>query len=224
MSRAYDVITFDCYGTLVDWDSGISGWFRRVAAEAGREISREEVLALYAEVEPRVEAGPYRSYRRVLTETASEIGKRLGLALAEERAATLADSLPGWPAFADTVPALERLSGAGHALAILSNVDEDLLATTLARLRVPIAWTVTAENVRSYKPAPGHFLAARTRIGGARWLHAAQSFFHDIAPASSLGIPTAWVNRKGERPPAGGPPPGLVVPTLAGLADVLAAG
>ena len=219
MSREYDVVTFDCYGTLIDWEAGITEWFARVAADQGKEVSPEEVLALHASIEPRIEAEPYQSYRRVLTRTALEAGERLGLTMTEERAATLADSLPSWPPFSDTVPALARLKEAGHTLAILSNVDEDLLAGTLRALVIPFDWTITAERVRSYKPAPGHFLAARARVGRARWLHAARSFFHDIAPASALGIPTAWINRRQERPPVA--VPGFEVATLAELARLV---
>jgi 2-haloalkanoic acid dehalogenase type II len=108
--------------------------------------------------------------------------------------------LPSWPPFPDTNDALRRLKEAGHRLAILSNVDDDLLAGTRRHLGVDFDFVVTAQQVGSYKPAPGHFTTGRARIGARRWLHVAQSYFHDIQPARVLGIPTAWINRKGQRP------------------------
>jgi 2-haloalkanoic acid dehalogenase type II len=112
----------------------------------------------------------------------------------------LPESLPTWPPFPDTNAALQRLHESGHRLAILSNVDDDPLAGTRKHLDVAFDFVVTAQQVGSYKPAPGHFTAARERIGGAPWLHVAQSYFHDVQPARALGIPSAWINRKGERP------------------------
>lgn len=198
MGRAYDVITFDCYGTLIDWERGIGAAFARAAAADGVALDPVKVLATYAELEPVVEAETYRSYREVLTETARRVAARLGWPLAEERASLLAESLPGWQPFADTNPALERLAAQGYRFGILSNVDDDLLTGTLRHLRVSFDLLVTAQQVGSYKPAHGHFLIARRRIGERRWLHAAQSYFHDVVPAQALGIPIAWINRKGE--------------------------
>jgi 2-haloalkanoic acid dehalogenase type II len=204
MERLYDVITFDCYGTLIDWETGISAAFTSAAAADGRVLDRRQVLEAYAEIEPAVEAEAYRRYRDVLTETAQRVAERLGWHLSEERAAFLPDSLPAWEPFNDTNPALERLAGAGYTLGILSNVDDDLLAGTRRHFRVSFDLLVTAQQVGSYKPAHGHFRVARQRIGARRWLHAAQSYFHDVVPARALGIPTAWINRKAERAPDGG--------------------
>jgi 2-haloalkanoic acid dehalogenase type II len=207
MERRYDIITFDCYGTLIDWESGIADAFR----EAGVDLPREELLLTYATVEPMVERERYRPYREVLAETASRIAKRDG--------AFLAESLPRWKPFPDTNAALERLRDAGHRLGILSNVDDDLLAATRRHFTVHFDLVITAQQVRSYKPAHGHFEAARAAIGGDRWLHAAQSNFHDIAPATELGIANAWVNRHGQ---TGGVKPTYEVRDLAGLAELLA--
>lgn len=218
MIRPYDVITFDCYGTLIDWEGGIGDWWVETAAAEGRPVERERALRLYAEIEPAVETGPYRPYRDVLAQTAGEVATCLGWPMTGERAATLADSLPRWKPFADTNPALERLAAAGYRLGILSNVDDDLLAATQRQFPVRFDLLVTAEQVGSYKPAHGHFLAAKQRLGRARWLHAAQSAFHDIAPASALRIPAAWINRKGEESSEA---PEVVLPTLSGLADWL---
>jgi len=220
-ARPYDVVTFDCYGTLIDWESGIREAFAAEARRLRAPVDGGRALALYAEIEPIVEADPYRSYRGVLTETARRIAARLGWPLPEARAGFLAESLPAWRPFPDTNRALLRLVGAGYALGILSNVDDALLNWTRRQLLASFQVVVTAEQVRSYKPAPGHFLAAREQIGGRRWIHAAQSYFHDIAPARSLGIPAAWINRKGEAAP-GGAVPDHVFPTLMELADWLA--
>jgi len=204
MARLYDVITFDCYGTLIDWEDGINTAFAAAAAIDGRHLDRAQVLKVYAELEPRVEAETYRHYRDVLTETAQRVAAHFGWPLSHERAAFLADSLPRWPAFADTNQALERLVTAGYSLGILSNVDDDLLAGTRHHFTVTFDLTITAQQVGSYKPAHRHFTEARQRIGAKRWLHAAQSYFHDVIPARSLGIPVAWINRQQELATDGG--------------------
>jgi 2-haloalkanoic acid dehalogenase type II len=220
MARPWDVITFDCYGTLVDWRSGIGAWFEGAAAADGIALARPEILAAYAEIEPAVEAEAFRPYRDVLAETARRVAKHFDWALMPERARGLADSLPSWKPFPDTNPTLERLVSAGYRLGILSNVDDDLLAGTLRHFTVPFDPLVTAQQVRSYKPSPGHFETARRRIGESRWLHAAQSHFHDVVPCRALGIPVAWVNRRSE-PGRMDARPDLEVRTLAGLADAL---
>ena len=203
----YDVVTFDCYGTLIDWESGIGEASARAASDEGLAIDRAQFLAAYAEIESRVEREPYRSYRATLATTAARAAQRCGWPLEESRATFLPDSLPSWPPFPDTNPALSRLAAAGVRLGILSNVDEDLLSATLLRLPAPFELIVTAESVRSYKPAHAHFLEARARVGPeARWLHAAQSYFHDVLPCRELGIPVAWINRKAEAPGGAGAP------------------
>ncbi len=198
MTRAYDVVTFDCYGTLIDWEDGIASAFTREAAADGVALARSRIIAAYHEVEPEVEAARYESYRDVLARTARRVADRLGWAVSEERSQFLPDSLADWRPFPDTNPALVDLSAAGYRLGILSNVDDDLLERTRNLFPVGFEVIVTASQVRSYKPAHGHFLEARRRIGKDRWLHAAQSWFHDVVPAHELGIPVAWVNRKNE--------------------------
>jgi 2-haloalkanoic acid dehalogenase type II len=198
--RRFDVLTFDCYGTLIDWERGLGEAFEAAARADGVTLDRAAILRSYHELEPRVQAERYRRYRDVLALTARAVADRLGWRLVPGREAFLSDSLSSWPPFPDTNEALHRLQDAGHRLAILSNVDDDLLAGTRKHLGVDFDFVVTAQQVGSYKPAPGHFTAARERIGGAPWLHVAQSYFHDVQPARALGIPTAWINRKGERP------------------------
>jgi 2-haloacid dehalogenase/putative hydrolase of the HAD superfamily len=210
------VITFDCYGTLIDWETGIAEAFLGAARKGGRALDRGAVLAAYAEIEPTVEASGYRRYREVLTDTAVEVAGRLGWRLDRDRARFLAESLPGWRPFADTGPALMALRERGYRLGVLSNVDDDLLAGTRRHFPVGFDLLVTAQQVGSYKPAAGHFLEARRRLAQQRWLHAAQSYFHDVEPAVALGIPVVWINRKGERP-AGAARPDAEVTTLTGL-------
>ena len=223
MPADYDVITFDCYGTLINWEQGIATAFERLAAQSGVAIDTAAALAAYHTIEPEVQAGGFRSYREVLAETARRSAVQLRWPMDDDTAARFAASLPDWPVFTDTNPALERLAAAGYRLGILSNVDDDLLAETLRQFTVTFPVIVTAQQVGSYKPAHGHFLTARERIGGLRWLHAAQSYFHDITPAAQLGLPAVWVNRKHEALPPGGAVPLALVDDLTGLADLLGA-
>lgn len=220
MTRHYDVITFDCYGTLIDWDQGIAAAFAAAMTAHGGNLEVPRVLQAYERVEPVVEAERYRSYREVLGESARRVARELGWALPESRAGFLAESLPSWPPFPDTNAALERLARAGYILGILSNVDDDLLAGSRQHFTVSFDLIVTAQQARSYKPADGHFVMARERIGGKRWLHAAQSHFHDVVPCRRLGIPVAWVNRKGHTAPEG-QRPDRELRTLTDLADWL---
>ena len=221
-ARAYDVITFDCYGTLIDWRGGIATAFRDAAGRDGVKLDEVEVLALYNEIEPEVEAAHYRSYRDVITESARRVAARLGWSLSEARATFLADSLPRWTPFPDTNAALERLTRAGYALGILSNTDDDLFAATRRHLTVPFDMVITAQQVRSYKPGHPHFETARQRLGDRRGLHAGESYFHDVVPAVALGIPVAWINRLGETRGPGGPAPDRELTSLTALADWLA--
>jgi 2-haloalkanoic acid dehalogenase type II len=218
----WDVLTFDCYGTLIDWERGIGDAFRVLAAEAGAPLDVAGALHAYHEIEPVVQAEAFRSYREVLTETARRLGGRMGWKLPPARAGLLAETLPSWPPFPDSNAALERLADAGCRLGILSNVDDDLLegSRRLLAPRFDPGLIVTAQQVRSYKPAPGHFEAARQRIGQERWLHVAQSLYHDVAACRRLGVPVVWINRKGERPAA---PPGAEAefPTLLAFAEWL---
>ena len=201
MNLPYDVITFDCYGTLFDWNRGLGEALAQAAAADGRPADRGALLAAYHDLEPVVEAELPRPYREVLMETARRVVRRLGWELSPGSAVLLPEGVPAWPPFPDTNPALERLHAAGYALGIRSNIDDDLLAATRRRRTVPFAVVVTAEQVGSYTPAPGHVARARQRIGTARWLHAAPSDVHDVVPARALGIPVAWINRRHESPP-----------------------
>ncbi len=197
MQREYQVVTFDCYGTLIDWETGIRASFKQALREL--ELSQSEearVFDLYEEEEKRIEAlKPYRSYGTVQSEAASAAARRLGKNIPKELSTLLAEQLPRWNPFPDTNPALEMLAGK-YKLGILSNVDNDLLTGTLKHFNIPFDLVVTAERVRSYKPGRKHFEEAQRIIGDKGWLHVATSLYHDIEPALKLGIKTVWVNRK----------------------------
>jgi 2-haloalkanoic acid dehalogenase type II len=218
----FEIITFDCYGTLIDWESGIVAAFQSEAQRDGIELEADRIIETYMAVEPQVESDSYLSYRDVLARTAGEAADRLGWQLLAKDADFLPASLPGWQPFADTNRALERLSRR-FQLGLLSNIDDELLAATRRHFTVPFELIITAEQVRSYKPSQAHFVEARRRIGDKRWLHAAQSYFHDVIPASELHIPVAWVNRKNEQATPDGPQPSYEVRNLTELADLLGA-
>jgi 2-haloacid dehalogenase len=189
-----DWVTFDCYGTLADW---LGGMRNAMTPHVGAEDA-ERLLHAYHDLEAEVEAqDPVPSYRTVLTETLRRAAEREGIALPPGSETTLVDHWHELPIFDDVGPALAQLRENGWSLAILSNCDDDLLATTLERMPVPFDLTVTAEQVGSYKPAHGHFetFAARTEGERGRWVHTAQSWFHDIKPASELGLPRVWIDR-----------------------------
>jgi 2-haloalkanoic acid dehalogenase type II len=213
--RRHDVITFDCYGTLIDWETGIFGAFQRV----GAPVERATLLGAYAEEEVAVEAMEWRPYREVLAEVARRLGARFGFEVPDE-GRFLAKSLPDWDPFPDTNEALDRLRRGGYELGLLSNTDDDLLTATRGHLPVKFDVIVTAEQVRSYKPAHGHFVRARELVGERPWIHAAQSYLHDIVPARELGIDHAWVNRAAQMPLGGGTA-ALEVKTLSELADAI---
>src|SRR5712692_6250042 len=215
-----DIITFDCYGTLIDWESGIKTAFQTEAAKDGVELEGNQIIAAYSAEEPAVESQPYRPYREVLAETARRVAGKLGWDLKPERAGFLAASLPDWRPFADTNPALERLA-CHFELGILSNIDDDLLTATRKHFTVDFDFIVTAQQVKSYKPGLSHFTQALSGAGSRRLLHAAQSYFHDVVPANRLGIPVVWVNRNGSPVEPNGSLPTHEVRNLTELANLL---
>jgi len=202
--------TFDCYGTLIDWNGGLRAELARVFGEE----RADEQLRRYHELEPELEADGRRSYREVLTEAMRQLGAPAG----EEPA--LADSLPRWQPFSEARSALEEARSRGWKLAILSNTDPDYIAASKELLGVPFDETVVAGEIGSYKPALGHWreFAARTAADPARHVHVAASLFHDIAPAQRLGLPTVWINRLAEQPV---PEPNVELSDLRGLAEAL---
>lgn len=181
----------------------------------GVTLDDEDALALFGTLESRIEAGPYRPYRDVLREVLIGIGDRLLFSPVAAEADAFAASVMDWPAFADSAPALTSLA-ARFRLGVITNCDDDLFAASSAKLGDPFRWVVTAQQVRSYKPSPRNFAVAEERMGVPRdrWLHVAQSLFHDHVPARALGIDTVWVNRRSGRSGAGATPPARAVPSL----------
>lgn len=194
--QRFKVLTFDCYGTLINWEAGILNSLRPVLAAHAIELSDAEILKIYSELEPEAQESPFRRYRDVLEAVVAGFGERLGFAPSTEERSCLHASLPEWPPFADTIEALAALSSR-YRLAVISNVDDDLFASTSQRLGVRFDWVITAQQVGAYKPSPVIFETALQRIGvpRERILHVAESLFHDIAPARALGLATVWVNR-----------------------------
>lgn len=209
--------TFDCYGTLVDWNSGIREQLARLISGD----RADELLARYHEVEPQIQSqNPTLSYREVMARVLSELAQENGVELAEGEHDALARSLPGWPVFEDVRPALHEAHERGWKLAILSNTDRDLIDASMRTLGAPFELAIVASEVGSYKPAHGHWQAfdRAAQADPGRHVHVAQSHFHDVVPATELGLPTVWINRLGEQ---GDPAPTRELPSLSGLADVL---
>ena len=209
--RDFDALSFDCYGTLIDWEAGIVAVLRRWADVHGVEKTDEELLLAYAGHEARAEEEhPSELYPRILARSMRSVGEELGVPVGDDEAEGLATSVPDWPAFPDSASAMERLAR-HYRLIILSNVDRASFAGSNKRLGVTFAGIVTAQDVGSYKPSPRNFeaLAAereRLGIGEGRLLHVAQSLFHDHVPAKAAGLPTAWINRRHDRPGWGATP------------------
>ena len=189
-------MTFDCYGTLVDWMSGIRATLGRLWPEA----DADELLLRYLAIEPGVQAGSGIPYRRVMREALSRVAAAEGLRIPEGEEDALALSLPSWPVFGEVAGALAVLRGHGWKLAILSNTDADLLDTSLREIGVPVDHRVVASAIGSYKPAFGHWETFFLETGAdrARHAHVAASLFHDIEPCAILGLPAVWINRLGE--------------------------
>jgi 2-haloalkanoic acid dehalogenase type II len=200
--------TFDCYGTLIDWNGGIRGQLARVFGED----RADEQLRRYHELERQLEADGTLTYREVLTEAM----RRLGAPAGEETA--LADWLPEWRPFPEVPRALEETRGRGWKLAILSNTDRDYIEASMQRLGVPFELAIVASEIRSYKPALRHWRAFEEEVGRPPDVHVAASLAHDVAPANELGLPSVWINRQREQP---GPQPTKELPDLSRLADTL---
>ena len=198
MLRLDDIthLTFDCYGTLIDWEQGILNALQPLAARGGNAASPEVILRSYVRHEARLESGPWVCYRDVLRGVMLGIAQELSLQLLTDEENALVDSLPWGPPFPDTVAALRRLS-TRFKLVILSNTDDALFRETQKQLKVQFAEIITAEHVQSYKPGHAHFREAllRLNVPTKRILHVAQSLYHDHVPARQLGFHTAWINR-----------------------------
>ncbi|HET6868161.1 MAG TPA: HAD family hydrolase [Solirubrobacteraceae bacterium] len=209
--------TFDCYGTLVDWNAGIRAELERLFGAD----QAEPLLVRYHEIEPRVQREqPDARYRAVMAAVLAELADEAGRELSDEDADALGRSLPRWPVFEEVPAELAEAHRRGWRLVILSNSDRDLIDSSIETIGVPFAGAIVASEVGSYKPAHGHWDAfyEATHADRERHVHVAQSHFHDVVPAHELGIRSVWINRLGER---GDPAPTRELPDLRGLADVL---
>lgn len=200
--------TFDCYGTLIDWETGLAEAFRPVLHAHGVVADDEDVLGRYARYEAAAEAGPYLAYRDVLAAGLRGVALELGFEPTPAELARFGGSVADWPAFPDSAAALARLAGR-FRLGVITNCDDDLFAASNERLGGRFDWVVTAQQIGSYKPDEANFRAAFERLGlpRERILHVAQSLFHDHVPARRLGLTTVWIDRRHGRPGAGATPP-----------------
>lgn len=217
----FKAITFDCYGTLIDWETGLMAAIQCILRAHGENLSDADILALYSELEPK-EQNPYRRYREVLASVVRGFGERLGFAVSENEARSLSDSLKRWLPFPDTNAALAKLK-TKYTLAIISNTDDELFAETAKHFDIKFDEVITAEQAQAYKPSPAPFHLALERLGlpDDRVLHAGQSVYHDVLPARSLGLASALVTRRGfgaTRPTEG--VADLTVPDLQTLAEL----
>lgn len=214
-----EALSFDCYGTIIDWVTGLNAALARVFGNAAN-YRRQELFDAYLAAEMEVEQQRYRPYREVLAEAAFRAGRSLGISVDRAECDLVPASLPDWPAFDDSVAALKRLHRR-FRLGVLSNVDRDLFLQTQERLGVAFDFLVTAEDVRAYKPAHAHFERMfREHVSAERVIHVAQSLYHDGVATRALSIPFVWINRQGERNETSA----TVVagfPDLAGLADAV---
>jgi 2-haloacid dehalogenase len=222
----FTTISFDCYGTLIEWEAGILPALRAVLGRHGKTLTDAAILELYGEFEAEAESGPYQKYRDVLGAVVRAFGRRLGFQPDSADISDLSESVPSWPPFSDTVKALRQLKSR-YRLVIISNIDDDLFAETRKHLGVDFDEVITAEQAGSYKPSLRNFELALSRLAISReqLLHVGQSIYHDVVPAQALGLSTVWVNRKSARPGVGAVrsaqgKPDLEVSDLATLADL----
>ncbi|MDZ7967412.1 MAG: haloacid dehalogenase type II [Nostoc sp. DedSLP03] len=219
----YKALTFDCYGTLIDWENGILGVLRPLMLAHNTNLDDEQILDIFAEFEAELEIGEYIKYREVLQRVVQKFGERFGFEPTADELNSLADSIQHWLPFPDTVEALRTLKQK-FKLVIISNVDDDLFAFSAKHLEVEFNEVITAEQAKSYKPAFNNFRLAIERIDLPleQILHVAASVYHDIVTAKSLGLSTVWVNRRAEQGVSASLPavtqPDLEVPDLKTLA------
>jgi 2-haloacid dehalogenase len=224
---AIEVLSFDCYGTLIDWETGILAALRPVLRAAGNTAANDDLLEAYATHEARLEGGPWLAYRQVLSEALAAVCADLAVHVSQRERHAFGGSVEDWPAFPDSAAALARLRKR-FELAVITNCDDDLFDFSDERLGRPFSWRITAQQLRSYKPAARNFELAVERIGrpAERVVHVAQSLYHDHVPAARLGLRTVWVDRRQNQQGFGATPaavaaPALVVPDMATLADGL---
>jgi 2-haloacid dehalogenase len=219
----FEILTFDCYGTLIDWESGILPVLRSLLAAHSKKADDATLLRLYGDFEQSAESGPYQTYREVLASVVRQFGKEFGFTPSRDEEASLSDSLPNWQPWPDTVAALRQLK-TRYRLAILSNIDDDLFAATRPKLGVEFNEVITAQQAQAYKPSLQLFQLALQRIQARPQgvLHVGQSIYHDVLPAQKLGLATVWVNRPSARAGIGAvkSAPGTPDATVTSLAEL----
>jgi 2-haloacid dehalogenase len=210
---AFDALTFDCYGTLIDWETGILAGLRAVLTPPAIDASDDELLGIYANQEAEAEHGPYRTYRAILALSVRGVAAHYGFEPRPDAVDAFADSVGEWPAFPDSTEALTQLHER-FRLGVITNCDDDLFARSATRLQTDFDWVVTAQQVGAYKPSERNFEVAFERLGlpRDRILHVAQSLFHDHVTAQRLGLTTVWIDRRHGRPGSGATPPVTVNP------------
>jgi 2-haloacid dehalogenase len=214
-------VTFDVYGTLIDWETGIWDAFVAEAQRDGFTLSRDELIPMFHEIEREIQSGSYELYAEVLRRTAVEISKRLGWPLEPSRSGFLPDSVQRWQPFKETRVQLDKLDKK-YSLGLIANIDDKLLGQTRRHIQTDFDLVVTAQQVRAYKPEPAHFTECARRVGGKKgWVHIASSYYHDVEPCLKAKIPVIWVNRKKETLEPGQKKPTAEVPTLREAAKLL---
>ena len=217
-------VTFDVYGTLIDWETGVFDAFTAEAERDGFTIERDTLIPLFHETQRQIQAGSYELYAEVLRRTAVQIAKKLGWPLEPSRAGFLPDSVQRWPPFRETNAQLSKLAKK-YKLGLISNIDDKLLGQTRRHIPLDFDLVVTAQQVRSYKPDPAHFTECERRIGGKRgWVHVANSYYYDVEPCLKKRIPIIWVNRSKQQLESNQKKPDAEVATLREAAKVLGIG
>jgi len=216
-------VTFDCYGTLIDWESGVYDAFQKEADRDGFTIDRNVMIPRFLEIQGEIQRGSYELYAEVLRRTAVRVASELGWDLEPSRSNFLPNSVPGWPAFRETNAQLDRFAKK-FEIGILSNIDDKLLGATRRHFRVDFDLVVTAQQVRSYKPDPAHFKECARRIGGkSGWVHIASGYETDVEPCLKMKVPVIWVNRHGDKLESGQKKPTEEVKTFRDAAKLLKA-
>jgi len=208
-------VTFDVYGTLIDWDLGAYDAFEKEASRDGFTIERDQLIPLFHTIQQQIQAGSYELYAEVLRRTAVQISQELDWQLEPSRSGFLPDSVQRWPAFKEANPALQKFAKAGMKLGLIANIDDKLLGLTRRHIPHDFDLVVTAQQVRSYKPDPAHFKECERRVGSKKgWVHIASSYYHDVEPCVKGKIPVIWVNRTKQQLEAGQKKPDAEVTNL----------
>lgn len=218
----YEALSFDCYGTLIDWEGGMRDALAGLLRSKNLTLDVEKLLRRYGEIERETQQGPYRKYKEVLAIGVERTFREEGITLSPSESNIFVDTLPSWPKFPDTTEVLSQLKDRGYKLIILSNIDDDLIQASVRVIGVEFDGIITAEQVGSYKPSHNHWnrMLESFRLAKEQVLHVAQSYVHDVTPAKEMSFNMAWINRKGQMP-GGSVRPDHELPDLRGLLDML---